>query len=412
VSSQSVNWNDRLLKINNEHAAFTVNWGGGLLRDTNYINSVDWQNRITIDTGTKTSIDWQNRITIDTGTKTSIDWQNRQLKNSSGNEILNWQQGVSITGSTITSGSFTSYGSFIVTDPQGIGSADLGAARILRDQYGNRSVNYRDRLLHDDNDVTAVDWQYRKLSDRYTSGSINWNSRVLTDNTEVSALDWGVREGYNATGTTTLDWGSLTLFDAAGTPSVDWRNRILRDDAGTARLSWNASSLMSQINHNAYSTNNIGLTTEAEPLANYSSYGNAFAPAGEIINDVTFDVGVSDYDLVSLDANGQWYQTAMNSQIAFKMLGIAFNVGGDNSVLLEGHMVVSSGSNGAPKISNLTKGSAVYMNTTSSGIFMSNTAPVATGQTVRLLGHVYYNSTNDNTWYLMKFRPSNDWVTL
>lgn len=391
----------------------SVNWDGRTLFDSNGNFSVRWGAiRTMYDSSAVSSVDWQNRITIDTGTKTSIDWENRQLKDSSGNEILNWQQGVSVTGSTITSGSFASYGSFIVTDFLGMPSADLGVARILRDPNGVISVNYRDRLLLDDNDVTTVAWQDRRLYDRYTSASINWDTRVLTDSTEVPALDWDGRVGYNLGNVATLDWGGLALYDTATMPSVDWRSRILLDGAGTPRLNWRNAAGLSQILIDAYSTNNIGLTTEAEPLANYSNYGNTFTPAGEIINGVTFDGGVSDYDLVSLDATGQWNQTAMNSNFSTKMLGIAFNVGVGDSVLLEGHMVVSSGSNGAPKISNLTIGSAVYMNTTSSGIFMSNTAPVATGQAVRLLGHVYYNSTNDATWYLMKFRPSNDWVTL
>ena len=320
-------------------------------------------------------------------------------------------KGLSVTGSTITSGSFTSYGSFIVADQMGIGSADLGAARILRDHNGKLSVNYRDRFLHDDANVTAVDYLTRRLYDKYTSASINWGTRVLTDSTEVSALDWENRVGY-AGGITTLDWGNLALIDTGGVGAIDWRNRILLDGTGTSRLNWINATAPSQILINAYSTNNIGLTTEAEPLANYSNYGNAFTPSGEIINGVTFDVGVSDYDLVSLKFDGTWVQSSMTSQDAFKMLGIAFNVGLTNSVLLEGHMVVSSGSNGAPKVTDLTIGRAVYMNTTSSGIFMSNTAPVATGQAVRLLGHVYYNSTNDATWYVMKFRPSHDWVTL
>ena len=316
-----------------------------------------------------------------------------------------------ITGSTVTSGSFTSYGSFIVIDPSGVPSADLGAARFLRDVTGVRSVDYQNRILIDQADVTTVDWKNAKLYANTTSQSVNWNTRVLTDATEATSLDWGSRLGYD-NGIITLDWSGLALKDTGGTVAVDWRNRYLNDNSAVTRIEWDSVALQSQINHYAYSTNKIGLTTEAEPLANYPGYGNVFTPAGEIINGVTFDVGVSDYDMVSLTSTGTWVQTSMTTQDAFKMLGIAFNVGSANSVLLEGHMVVSSGSTGAPKISDLTIGKAVYMNTTSSGVFMSNTAPVVTGQTVRLLGHVYYNSTNDATWYTMKFRPSHDWVQL
>lgn len=350
-----------------------------------------------------------------------------------------------VTGSTVLSGSIITTGPFMAIDATGVPSADFGTARILRDAGGNISVNYGSRALTDAANTTVVDWKNLQLVDastsssidwkkrmltdsmqntalnwdvyrtydQFTSASMNWGNRTLFDSTEASSLDWNSRRGYDAAGTiVTLDWGGLALNDTSGAPSVDWRNRYLVDNSSVTRIEWDSVALQSQINHYAYSTNKIGLTTEAEPLANYPGYGNVFTPAGEIINGVTFNVGVSDYDMVSLTSTGTWVQTAMNNQDATKMLGIAFNVGSTNSVLVEGHMVVSSGSSGAPKISNLTIGLPVYMNTTSSGVFMSNTAPVVTGQTVRLLGHVYYNSTNDGTWYTMKFRPSHDWVTL
>ena len=373
-TEDSVNWDGRTLFDSNGN--FSVRWGAlRTMYDSSAVSSIDWQNRITIDTGTNTSIDWENRTMYASNTTASVAWDARFLLSSNGSRVVRWNTG------------------------------------LLQDNSEKTAVDWYNRQLQDDTNVTTVAWKDRRLYDRYATASINWDTRVLTDSTEVSALDWENRVGY-AGGITTLDWGNLALIDTGGVGAIDWRNRILLDGAGTPRLNWRNAAGLSQILINAYSTNNIGLTTEAEPLANYSNYGNTFTPSGEIINDVTFNVGVSDYDLVSLDATGQWYQTAMNSNLSTKMLGIAFNVGLTNSVLLEGHMVVSSGSNGAPKVSNLTIGSAVYMNTTSSGIFMSNTAPVATGQAVRLLGHVYYNSTNDTTWYVMKFRPSNDWVTL
>jgi hypothetical protein len=266
--------------------------------------------------------------------------------------------------------------------------------------------------LHDDNVVTAVDWRSRKLSDKYTSGSINWDNRVLTDNTEVSALDWENRAGYNAVGIATLDWGNAVLYDGGGTLSVDWRNRALLDDTGASVIDWNTNATIGAVNHYAYTRDLEKLSTNGELLAYYSNYGNQFNPTGEILEGASIDAGVTDYDLVYLDNDGTWYTANMTNQRSKNMLGIAYSIGGRNNVLLEGTMVVSSGSNGAPKINSLYIGNPVYMNTTSSGIFLSTNSPVASGQYVRVLGHTYYNSTNDNTWYLMKFRPSNDWIQL
>jgi hypothetical protein len=266
--------------------------------------------------------------------------------------------------------------------------------------------------LHDDNDVTTVAWRAQRLFDKFTSGSINWASRVLTDNTEVSSLDWNNRAGYNGAGIGTLDWGNAVLYDGGSTLSVDWRNRILHDDAGNPVIDWNPNATIGAVNHRAYTRNLEDLNTNGELLANYSNYGNAFNPTGEILSNASIDAGVTDYDLVALASDGTWRVVNMTNQDAVRMLGIAYSIGVRNNVLLEGSMVVSSGSSGAPKISTLSIGKPVYMNTTSSGIFLSTNAPVASGQHVRVLGHTYYNSTNDTTWYLMKFRPSNDWVTL
>jgi len=40
---------------------------------------------------------------------------------------------------------------------------------------------------------------------------------------------------------------------------------------------------------------------------------------------------------------------------------------------------------------------------------MTVTAPSGTGELVRIVGHIYYQSTTDTNWWTMKFRPSNDW---
>ena len=451
-----------------------VDWNSRVLYDTTgTTTSIDWQTRTLANSTGINNVDWENRYLygpgpIPTSTEIAVDWNARQLSNSNGNIILDWGDSspqfsgtasfatsaswapgggasfpytgsAEITGSLGVTGSFSVLDSIDGTNKILIGSGPIpgstedsvnwdsrtlfdsngnfsvrwGALRTLFDSSTVNSVNWQNRILIDASDVTTVDWKNARLYDASTSASVNWGGRILTDSTETASLDWNSRRGYDTAGSiVTLDWGSLALNDTSGAPSVDWRNRYLVDNSSVTRIEWDSVALQSQINHYAYSTNKIDLSAESEALTDYSAYGNTFTPAGEIINNVTFDVGVSDYDLVSLTSTGTWQQTSMTTQDAFKMLGIAFNVGSINSVLLEGHMVVSSGSNGAPKISNLTIGKPVYMNTTSSGVFMSNTAPVVTSQTVRLLGHVYYNSINDATWYTMKFRPSHDWVTL
>jgi len=49
---------------------------------------------------------------------------------------------------------------------------------------------------------------------------------------------------------------------------------------------------------------------------------------------------------------------------------------------------------------------------TGGGTYMSTTAPGSSGDNVRVLGHAYYNSTTAGDYWIMKFRPSNSWVTI
>lgn len=171
-ASQSVDWNNRLLKFDNGPGDYTVNWNAGLLRDT----------------GSNNSINWQDRITIDTGTKTSIDWQNRQLKDSSGNENLNWSSGVSITGSATISGSLTVTGSLLIT----------GSSTLINEGPTILSGSFKVQGAGDGfggpitTAITVDDINFtRKLHDSQTgSGSLDFANRDLLDATGAGAFNW------------------------------------------------------------------------------------------------------------------------------------------------------------------------------------------------------------------------------
>jgi hypothetical protein len=103
----------------------------------------------------------------------------------------------------------------------------------------------------------------------------------------------------------------------------------------------------------------------------------------------------------------------MTTTSATKMLGIAFGIANfDNQVLIEGTMVVNDGTyTDTPKVDLVAHGLPIYIKT-GGGTFMSTTAPGSSGDNVRVLGHAYYNSTNATDYWIMKFRPSNSWVTI
>jgi hypothetical protein len=91
------------------------------------------------------------------------------------------------------------------------------------------------------------------------------------------------------------------------------------------------------------------------------------------------------------------------------MLGIAKNVFSQTgSVLIEGDVVVSTGG-GYPNVNGAGYGLPIYIRE-GGGTLMSTTVPT-TGY-VRLLGHCYYTPYAGAPEWIMKFRPSHEWVQI
>jgi hypothetical protein len=311
VASQSIAWDSRLLKIDNGPGSYTVNWGSGILRDTNAKNSVDWE----------------NRTTIDTGNKNSIDWQNRQLKNTSATEVLNWQSGVTITGAAKITGSLELSGSFKM----------LG-------EYNGFTGPFKAIEIDDVNFI-------RQLSDA------------------------------NA-GTVSVDFGNRSLNTAVGGPAISWQG-----GNGTYQS-------------NLYESQYIDLTTRN------NVYGfNALA--GQVLAESYFDINVIDNDLVYLETDGLWYQVDQTTNTSTKMLAIAKNVFSQTgSAFIEGDITVTTGT-GYPQVAGANYGLPIYIKQ-GAGTVMDTTIP--TSGYVRLLGYCYYNPSG--TEWIMKFRPSNEWIEL
>ena len=66
---------------------------------------------------------------------------------------------------------------------------------------------------------------------------------------------------------------------------------------------------------------------------------------------------------------------------------------------------------GSPNIQGLATGIPIYIRDGGVGV-MSTTTPTTSGNYVRICGHAYYKSGGVADTYIMKFRPSNDWVQL
>ena len=236
----------------------------------------------------------------------------------------------------------------------------------------------------------------------YITGSatlINEGPTVLSGSFKVQGAGNGFVGSFAAIEIDDVNF-SRKLFDFdTGSGSLDFSARQLLDRYGTTAIEWTGTS-------GTYISNLYGAHRISSGVRDKLYTNNDYS--GQILLDVYFDINVQDNDLVYLGNSGEWAPAEQNNAAATKMLGIAkeiFNQTG--SVLIEGDLVVTT-TGGYPIVSNAGYGSPVYMKQ-GTGTQMDTTIPV--NGYVRLLGYCYasYNAGND---WIMKFRPSNEWVEL
>jgi hypothetical protein len=199
----------------------------------------------------------------------------------------------------------------------------------------------------------------------------------------------------DANSTTVVDWEVQSLNDSLANPSIDWTNRILYEPGGYEALNYSTSASVSS---NLYYNNVIPAQVQRE-LANNPTYG------GQVIQ-ATVDVTTTDFQLVYLDTDNIWYPLKNLSPPATKMLGICVDTAG--YVLIEGDVGVSDDDSQGAYVVGADHGLPVYVGSTNGE--MTTTQP--TSGVIRIVGHIYYQSTTDANWWTMKFRPSNDWYVI
>jgi hypothetical protein len=238
-------------------------------------------------------------------------------------------------------------------------------------------------------------------------------SLFVQDINGIINIDSENRKLYDTNSSQSVSWDERRLYYNAGNRAVSWQNKVLGESNNGTSVGWDYPNLTQAVEFSSYTRNNIDLGGVGENFANFPAYGT-FLPQGEILkNGVTFDGGVVDFDLVYLETDNTWYRVGVATTGSRKMLGIAFGIANfDYQVLIEGTMVVNDGTyTDTPIVSNLDHGLPIYIRT-GGGIYMSTTAPGSSGDNVRVLGHAYYNSTTAGEYWIMKFRPSNSWVTI
>jgi len=336
------------------------------LYGTNSSSSVDWANRLLSAANGSTRLDWRNLYAIDSNTTRSIDWGNRQLI----------------------------------------------------DTNFSRSVEWNSRISYDVNQSSSINWSSRDLTDTNESASLNWNSRLMSDSgapggsgISVSSIDWESRATYDSAGNQSTSWEGRYLTDGAANVSVDWASRFMNDQ--------NNNNIIDYSGGNGYSITNYRPTIENLSLDAQNNFtqtqvfGLSTNVAGNIITvNPNVDLAVTASNPVFLDTDGIWKRSDQTTDTTTKLLGICVEPYNKGQILTEGIITVTTASgygDTTPFVSGSNfYGMPVYL--TGSAATFTTTKPIS--GYVRVVGHMYYNSTSNPDYWIMKFNPSNDWYEI
>jgi len=280
---------------------------------------------------------------------------------SDNGSLVNINSNTNITGSLLVSGSQNVTGSFKVYD--GTSNNIDSSTRYLYDSINNISVNWQGKQLNDSSNILSIDWANRILKD--------------------------------TTNTLSIDWENRTLNDANGNPITNFSNPTITQ-------------------HYAY----FNKTYDNTDLESFSS---TFNYAGVVLTGVTLVSPATLYDLVYLDGANGWTQvdnTESPVGTNLKLGIVVVDNSGTGNVLLEGDIIVDSGTGGVgPKINSsgvVKPGDTIYIAETNPypAASLANDMP-GTGATLRTLGHLYYQNQNtNNDYFILRFNPSNDYYYL
>lgn len=232
-----------------------------------------------------------------------------------------------------------------------------------------------------------------QLLDANSKKSVDWLNREISDATEIISINYQIRQ----------------LLDNATAPSIDWRNRLLIENNGL--LTALSFACVLEKTESQYYQNDF--------LARLGSQGRIIdnAVLGELWwSGHTIEVTNQPSPLTPIGAvlvcKGHIWQVADFSTLdAVNLTGIYL---GGNKVLLDGHIVVTQTgvTTNFPIVDgqiSASIGTPIYGDPLSAGN-MTITPPTTSLSISRRLGHTYYEDGINVGYFLMLFRPSNDWT--
>jgi hypothetical protein len=161
--------------------------------------------------------------------------------------------------------------------------------------------------------------------------------------------------------------------------------------------------------HNYYTVNG----NQGESLIQYAFDNSTLNVAGETLGfGANIDPDILKGELCSLGEDGIWNITDQTNVSSSAMLGICAEPGNKSVMITEGTVTVvtASGYTDIPFVEGTSfYGKPVYIR---SGSLGGLTTIKPTSGYVRIVGHMYYNSATYTDYWLMKFRPSNDWYQI
>ena len=271
----------------------------------------------------------------------------------------------------------------------------------------------------------APDTTFPYTGSAIISGSLEITGSLFVQDFGKTNIDSSTRQLYdagpvmppNAPSVLSIDWGSRTLNDSNSNSALAWRDRALYTPTAVTALNWSDNTLL---NSDVYQRDYNTVATQNSVSNNYNNpYVSYLGDVIEVDGIVTAIAStVTEGMLVCLDS-GIWTPADQASTRSTHLLGIAHNLAPSPPnlsgwILLEGHIVIDGTSTAGPYVASADYGLPIYIEDSTATGTMSTVVPTTTGGTnvVRVLGHCYQQNGGTPTQWMMKFRPSNDWVLI
>ena len=245
-----------------------------------------------------------------------------------------------------------------------------------------------------------------------TALKIDTATSTLTDGSNITSIDWQNRYLEDIAGNISIDWQNRGVLDSSGNTSADFEQRNLWDLQGIQIIDYSGNNGYNIVNFRptieTYTPEVQNDFTQGTP--GIGAINSNFA--GNLISvDANIDLAVTSSNIVSLDSAGTWKRADQTSIETTKLLGVCIEGYNKGKVLTDGIITVttSSGYTDVPFVSGSSfYGMPVYL----TGSIASFTTTKPTSGYVRVVGHMYYNSTTNPDYWIMKFNPSNDWYEI